>query len=111
MFSLATGLGRTRYFTAGVTLFAVKIAIDAALAQAFGRPYSILFYISASDAPLFHPTENPAYWIAMWAVALPFITIGFVLTLRRLRDAGLSPCLERRPISGEVALRLMSPSA
>lgn len=91
--SLDKGLGRTAYFTAGVTLFAVKIAIDIAVARAFSRPYSLLYYISPSDAPLFRPAENPSYWLAMWAVALPFIAVGFVLTIRRLRDAGLSPWL------------------
>lgn len=91
--SLDKGLDRFRYFTAGVSLFAVKIAIDVAIARAFSRPYSILYYISPSDAPLFRPAENPFYWLAMWGAALPFIAIGFVLTLRRLRDAGLSPWL------------------
>lgn len=87
------GLGRTAYFTAGVTLFAVKIAIDIAVSRAFSRSCSTLYYINPSDAPLFRPAENPSYWLAMWAVALPFIAVGFVLTIRRLRDAGLSPWL------------------
>jgi uncharacterized membrane protein YhaH (DUF805 family) len=91
--SLGKGLGRTAYLTAGLALFAVKIALDLAVARAFDRPYSLLFYISPSDAPLFRPAESPAYWLALWAVALPFIAIGFVLTIRRLRDAGLSPWL------------------
>jgi uncharacterized membrane protein YhaH (DUF805 family) len=86
-------LGRTAYFTAGVLLFAVKIGMDIAVARAFSRPYSILFYLSRSDAPLFHPEANPSYWMAMWAVALPFIAVGFILTIRRLRDAGLSSWL------------------
>ncbi|HEV8702943.1 MAG TPA: DUF805 domain-containing protein [Candidatus Polarisedimenticolia bacterium] len=90
---LDKGLGRTPYFTAGVTLFAVKIAIDIAVARVFSRPYSLLYYIRPSDAPLFHPAENTVYWLAMWAVALPFIAVGFVLTIRRLRDAGLSAWL------------------
>jgi len=83
------GIGRAAYLKAGLILFAVKIGIDFALAHAFSRPYSILFYVSRSDAPLFHPGASPAYWIAMWAVALPFIAVGFILTIRRLRDAGL----------------------
>lgn len=92
-FSLEKGLGRTPYFTAGVSLFAAKVALDLVLARVFSHPYSVLYYISPTDAPLFHPAEHPAYWLAMWAVALPFIAIGFVLTIRRLRDAGLSPWL------------------
>ncbi len=88
--SLDKGLGRLRYLAAGMTLFAVKIAIDILVARAFGRPYSILYYLSPSDTPLFRPAENIAYWLSMWAVALPFIGVGFILTIRRLRDAGLS---------------------
>ena len=93
MLSLDRGVSRARYVLAGVALFAVKVLLDLALARAFGRPYSILYYVSPKDAPLFHPAENPAYWLAMWAVALPFIAIGFTLTIRRLVDAGLSPWL------------------
>lgn len=90
---LERGIGRAAYLTAGLLLFAVKIVIDIAVAHAFSRPYSILFYVSRSDAPLFHPGGNPSYWMAMWAVALPFIAVGFTLTIRRLRDAGLSTWL------------------
>jgi uncharacterized membrane protein YhaH (DUF805 family) len=93
MLSLDRGVSRARYVLAGVTLFALKVLLDVAVAWAFGRPYSILYYINPKDAPLFHPSEHPAYWLAMWAVALPFIAIGFTLTIRRLVDAGLSPWL------------------
>jgi len=93
MLSLDRGVSRARYVLAGVTLFGVKVLLDLALARAFGRPYSILDYISPKDAPLLHPAEHPAYWLAMWAVALPFIACGFTLTIRRLVDAGLSPWL------------------
>ena len=93
MFDMRKDLDRAGYFVAGVTLFAVKVGLDLALARAFSRPYSVLYYISPSDAPLFRPGQDPSYWLAMWAVALPFIALGFLLTLRRLRDAGLSPWL------------------
>jgi hypothetical protein len=39
-------LSRGRYATAGVLLMAVKIGIDLAVSKAFGKPYSVLFYIS-----------------------------------------------------------------
>jgi uncharacterized membrane protein YhaH (DUF805 family) len=90
---LERGIGRSAYLAAGLLLFAVKIVIDIAVAHAFSRPYSILFYVSRSASPLFHPAENPSYWIAMWAIALPFIAVGLILTIRRLRDAGLSTWL------------------
>jgi len=40
--SLEKGLGRRAYFTTGLVLFAVKIALDVAVARAFARPYSVL---------------------------------------------------------------------
>src|SRR5882672_10642675 len=91
--SLDRGLGRGRYLTAGLVLFAIKVTIDLAVARLFGRPYSVLFYVGPSDAPLLHPPGNMAYWLTMWLVALPFIAAGFVLTLRGLRDARLSAWL------------------
>jgi uncharacterized membrane protein YhaH (DUF805 family) len=90
---LERGIGRAAYLRAGLLLFAVKILIDIGVAHAFSHPYSIRYYVSRTDSPLFHPAENPSYWIAMWAVALPFIAVGFILTIRRLRDAGLSTWL------------------
>ena len=86
---LDKGLGRIPYVVAGLTALAAKVACDFLLARAFDRPYSPLYYVSPKDAPLFHPGEHPAYWISMWAVALPFIALGVVLTLRRLKDAGM----------------------
>ena len=91
--SLDKGLGRLPYLVAGTALFALKIAIDVVLARGYGRPYSILQYISPTDSPLFRPSDDISYWFSMWYVALPFIGIGFTLTIRRLRDAGLSPWL------------------
>src|SRR5207237_3595505 len=39
------------------------------------------------------PTEAIGYWLALWGVALPFITLGLFLTLRRLEDARLPKSL------------------
>src|SRR4051812_23190063 len=50
-----------------------------------------MFYVSPMDSPLFQPQAAPQYWRALWIVALPFIAVGCWLTLRRLRDARLSP--------------------
>lgn len=91
--SLDKGLGRLPYLAAGSALFALKIAIDVVLARSYARPYSILQYVSPTDSPLFRPSDDLSYWHAMWYVALPFIGMGFMLTIRRLRDAGLSPWL------------------
>lgn len=88
---LTRPLPRLPYFSLGVVLFALKSSIDYAVSRAFGRTYSVLFYVNPLDAPLFQVSEHPGYWLALWGVALPFIAIGCVLTFRRLRDAALSP--------------------
>jgi uncharacterized membrane protein YhaH (DUF805 family) len=82
-------LGRLPYLFAGVCLFALKAARDAAVCRAYGHPWSALLYVSPIDAPLFRASEDLGYWLALWVVALPFIAVGLLLTLRRLRDAGL----------------------
>ena len=88
---LTRPLARLPYLGLGVLLFALKTAIDFAVSRQFGHSYSLLFYVSPLDAPLFKLGEEPRYWLALWGVAIPFIAVGCVLTLRRLRDAGLSP--------------------
>jgi uncharacterized membrane protein YhaH (DUF805 family) len=88
---LSEPLGRLRFFVYGLLLSALKIGADYGVARAFGRAYSLLFYVSPMDAPLFHVTEDVRYWATLSATALPFIAVGVALTVRRLRDAGMSP--------------------
>ena len=90
---LVKPLSRPAYLGIGVLLSGVKVALDYAVARAFDHPFSLLFYVSPVDAPLFHPGPNLAYYGAMWAVAVPFIAIGVWLTARRLIDAAMSPWL------------------
>ncbi len=82
-------LDRRSYLAWGIFLFAIKIGIDWAISHAFGMPYSIFFYVSPTDAPLFRPNANLPYWTAMVAAALPFVAAGLFLTARRLAHAGL----------------------
>src|SRR4051794_20164444 len=84
-------LGRLPYLLSGLVLSALKIAADYAVAGAHGKAYSVLFYVSPIDAPLFRPSEDLRYWETLACVAMPFVAIGVLLTFRRLRDAGLSP--------------------
>ena len=105
MLSLDRPLKRAPFFLAGAALMAAKVAIDALVASCFGRPFSLTFYISPFDsAPLssstddgWFPAPNPnagtAYWLTVVGVALPFILVGVGLTVRRLRDIGLSAAL------------------
>jgi uncharacterized membrane protein YhaH (DUF805 family) len=75
----------------GVVLSMVKVGVDYAVARHFGRPYSLLFYVSPVDAPLFHMSDDRAYWQALAIATTPFLLVGVALTVRRLNDAVLSP--------------------
>jgi uncharacterized membrane protein YhaH (DUF805 family) len=104
MLSLDKPLTRGSFLAVGGALAALKVGLDFAVASAFGRPFSLSFYINPLDAPVLAPPSvaagNPspfgspdagaaAYWLIVVGVSLPFIVAGVSLTLRRLRDAGL----------------------
>lgn len=91
--NLRKPLGRVPYFTAGSALFVLKFLLDSLLALFYGQPYSPMIYVRPSGSPLLHPPKDPGYWLAMWAMALPFIAVGLILTLRRLQDARMPPAL------------------
>jgi hypothetical protein len=86
-------LGPARFLLYGLALSALKLALDYAVAGAFEEPFSPAFYVSPLDAPLLHPGEDLPYWLSLWAVALPFLAVGLLLTVRRLEDAGTAPWL------------------
>lgn len=82
---------RREFLVAGAALFAVKYVLDAAVARAFGEPWNPLMYFSPAVSPLLRAGEFPAFWLALLAVALPFIAAGVSLCARRLRDMGFPP--------------------
>lgn len=89
-------VGRTKYLATGLTLFAVKHLLDRFVASAvFGRPWSLFNYWVFADTPQVDETPRALlrFYATLLAIALPFIWVGVVLTLRRLRDAGLPPWL------------------
>src|SRR5262245_32618865 len=94
--SPAVRMGPVRFFAVGVVLFAIKFALDRFVARvSFQRDWSILNYLIPNEAytlPALPPTDR-RFFLAMLAVALPFVAIGILVTLRRLRDAGLSQWL------------------
>ncbi len=85
-------VGPIRFLVTGVWLFALKFMIDRLVATiGFARPWSPLNYLMPNEAyglPLL-PAPDRIFYATMLAVALPFVWIGIVLTLRRLSDAGL----------------------
>jgi uncharacterized membrane protein YhaH (DUF805 family) len=100
MMSLKEPLGRRDYVLYGAGLMALKVAIDWVVAMAFGRRFSLAFYLSPTDSLALTP-HGPSgagtsggngaagYWLTVIGVALPFIALGLALTVKRLRDARL----------------------
>lgn len=85
-------VGRGPYALIGSGLFIVKYFIDWMVSvRGFGRPWSPLDYLNLPDVgAITTMTQADAlYCAAMLAVALPFIWIGVVLSVKRLRDIGL----------------------
>lgn len=91
-------LGRTSrrsYAQWGFGLTALKFMLDRVIALTWGADYWSLYSywrptgaLSTADGRI--PSGLP---LVLLAVALPFIGVGVLLTLRRLRDVGASPWL------------------
>jgi hypothetical protein len=81
--------GRVAYVSWGLGLMTLKYFIDHAVAAFFHAHWTWLSYWAPLRAlgPL-DPVAERAFLMALLAVALPFIAVGVVLTLRRLRDVG-----------------------
>ena len=80
-----------RYFTMGLVLSLIKIPLDRLVAtRLFRRPWSPMSYaIPGEIGGLFSlDRDDQSFYGAMLALAFPFIVVGVVLTVRRLRDAG-----------------------
>ena len=85
-------VGPFTFFATGVWLFALKFLADRLVASlAFDRPWSLFNYLIPIESfPLAARTPGDArFYSTMLAVALPFVVIGILITLARLRDADL----------------------
>lgn len=91
-FIVPTGrIDRGRYALAGILLFALKYNLDRLLARRlFRRDWSLWSYLDVPglDSISAIAGGDALYGLTLVAVALPFVWIGTVLTIRRLRDAG-----------------------
>lgn len=80
-------IDRGRYVLLGLLLFGLKHNVDRLIAtKLFGLPWSPFNYLAASFREGWAPN---GLYLALIAASLPFIWSGVVLTLRRLRAAGL----------------------
>jgi hypothetical protein len=91
-------IDRGPYVLAGVVLFLVKFAIDWLIATRwFGQTWSLMHYLIWPNDRVLRVFDLTApdrvFALTMLAVSLPFIWTGVVLTLHRLRAAGLPPAL------------------
>lgn len=91
LFTFRGRVGRNQYWLAGVLLFAIKLGLDALLVQQLlGRPWTPLFYVSPLQWTGAYPVQDRWHYAVFTLWALPFLWMGTALTVRRLRDAGLS---------------------
>lgn len=90
-------IGRGPYAVIGLVGFALKHNLDRFVAMlAFHRPWGLFnYWISPTRAVRITslPRADQIFLATMVVMALPFIWVGVVLTLRRLRDSGLPPAL------------------
>lgn len=79
-------VSRTKYFVIGVSLFALKHLIDRIVAtQVFGLPWGLFNYWVIPEGVTI---ESLRFYGTLVVIALPFIWIGLIFTLGRLRDIG-----------------------
>ncbi|MCM2274516.1 MAG: SRPBCC family protein [Candidatus Didemnitutus sp.] len=81
---------RRDYAVTGIVLLAVKLVLDRVLVATLGGPdiWSALAYWMPSAVGRPDQAAIPGYAVALLISALPFIGVGVLLTLRRLRAAG-----------------------
>jgi uncharacterized membrane protein YhaH (DUF805 family) len=86
-------IGRAPYALIGILGFALKHNLDRLVATAvFHRPFGVFnYWISPAQALRITslPRRDAEFLLTMLAIALPFIAIGVMLTVRRLRSIGL----------------------
>jgi hypothetical protein len=84
-------VGRARYLATGVILLAIKHNLDRVVAATYGYPWTVFnYWVFKTPSGIEGITRNEAnFYAELLIIALPFIWIGTVFTLRRLRDTGL----------------------
>jgi len=83
-------VGRAKYAGVGFFLFAIKHTLDRIAALSYGYQFTFLTYWVETEVGIENITRARAEFLAVLVlIALPFIWVGVVLTLRRLRDVNL----------------------
>jgi hypothetical protein len=66
-------VSRRAYLLSGLLLFAFKYPLDLLVSIGFRHEWNPLMYLSPRVSPLLQPGIAPGYWVALLAVALPFV--------------------------------------
>ena len=84
-------VGRARYLVTGLVLLAVKHNIDRILATLYGYSWGLFnYWVFETPGGIADLKQVDAtFYALLLLIALPFIWVGTVMTLRRLRDAEL----------------------
>ena len=83
-------IGRAQYALAGLVLFILKHGLDRAVAYyVFHREWWITSYFVPGSSLLTLGATDRKFFGALLIIAIPFIWCGVMLTLKRLRSAGM----------------------
>lgn len=93
-FTLSGGVTRRAYLAWGFGLAVLKYAVEAiAIGVATGLPYSPMDFLTPLLSHRARYTAGGPAWLgpALLIWSLPFVWISLTMSIRRCRDAGLSP--------------------
>jgi len=85
-------IGRGAYVLTGLVLAAIKHNLDRFIASRFRMPWNLLSYwvpVEQWRSPRSLSHDQRQFLLLLFVTALPFIWIGLMLTMKRLRDAQL----------------------
>jgi len=89
-------LNRSTYFLTGLILVAIKHNVDRLIASIFGQKWTLWSYwfpVEKFSTLRLLSGRDKEFLITLFLTATPFIWVGLVLTVKRLRDAELAPWL------------------
>jgi hypothetical protein len=86
-------IDRLPFALIGIVAFGIKHNLDVLVAtRGYGRHWDLFRYLMPGDQPLRVIAQNPSethLFLSLLALALPFVGVGVVLTVHRLRSIGL----------------------
>lgn len=91
LYHISGTLRRGAYAIWGSLLFFVKYILDRLISQEFGHTWFVTDYFIQADhlGLLAIPEADQQYYLTLLLASIPFIFLGTILSIKRLRDAGL----------------------